>query len=93
MIRGQRYKLNLYHDTHEMQLFDMENDPQELHDLARDPACQGIVAELTRLYLDEKAAEDYRLNASRGGLSEIPSFSKLKQRIDERNAAKEPSNG
>lgn len=93
MIRGERYKLNLYHGTHEMQLFDMENDPQELHDLARDPACQNIAAELMRLYLDEKAGEDHRLNASRGGLSEIPSFSKLKQRIDERNAAKEPSDG
>ena len=32
-------------------------------------------------YLNEKAAEDYRLNASRGGLSEIPAFSKLSQRL------------
>ena len=92
MIRGERYKLNLYHDTHESQLFDLENDPQELCDLARDPAYRGIAAQLTQAYLDEPAGEDYRLNASRGGLSEIPSFSKLKQRIDERRAAKEPAN-
>lgn len=80
MIRGERYKLNLYHDTGETQLFDMENDPQELHDLARSPEAKGIMADLLRAYLDEKAGEDYRLNASRGGLSEIPAFSKLKQR-------------
>ena len=82
MIRGERYKLNLYHDTNEAQLFDMENDPQELHDLARDPAYQGVIAQLTRIYLNEKAGEDYRLNAARGGLSEIPSFSKLSQRLN-----------
>ena len=81
MIRGERYKLNLYHDTNEAQLFDMERDPQELRDLSREPEAQGIMAELLRAYLNEKAAEDYRLNASRGGLSEIPSFSKLKQRM------------
>ena len=81
MIRGERYKLNLYHDTNEAQLFDMERDLQELRDLSREPEAQGIMAELLRAYLNEKAAEDYRLNASRGGLSEIPSFSKLKQRM------------
>lgn len=80
MIRGERYKLNLYHDTGEAQLFDMENDPQELHDLAREPGSKEIMADLMRTYLDEKAGEDYRLNASRGGLSEIPAFSKLRQR-------------
>ena len=82
MIRGERYKLNLYHDTGEMQLFDMENDPQELRDLAREPGHEGIIARLQRLYMDEKAGEDYRLNASRGGLSEIPAFSKLKQQME-----------
>ena len=81
MIRGTRYKLNLYHDTNEMQLFDMERDPQELRDLAQDPAYQGVAAQLMQTYLNEKAAEDYRLNASRGGLSEIPAFSKLSQRL------------
>lgn len=91
MIRGERYKLNLYHDTHEMQLFDMEADPLELRDLSRGPGYQGVISELMGLYLDEKAAEDYRLNASRGGMSEIPSFSKLKQHIDGRNAGRESS--
>lgn len=82
MIRGERYKLNLYHDTGEMQLFDMEDDPQELRDLAREPGHEGTIARLQRLYMDEKAGEDYRLNASRGGLSEIPAFSKLKQQME-----------
>lgn len=81
MVRDGRYKLNLYHDTGETQLFDLQEDPGELRDLARDPARQGTVLRLLRAYLDEKAEEDYRLNVSRGGLSEIPAFSKLKQRL------------
>lgn len=80
MIRGKRYKLNLYHDTMEMQLFDMANDPDECHDLSKDPAMLPVINELMRAYLQRKAKTEHRENTSRGGLSEIPSFSKLKQK-------------
>ena len=83
MLRGRRYKLNLYHDTGERQLFDLEQDPEELHDLAEDPACRGEAARLMERYLDEKAAEDYRQNASRGGMSAIPAWSKAARRMKE----------
>ena len=80
MIRGPRYKLNLYHDTRELQLFDMESDPEELHDLSKDPAMGGVILELMERYVQEKTLTEYRQNHARGGLSEIPEFSTLRQR-------------
>jgi len=45
MVRRGRYKYNFYlQGRHE--LYDMENDPDELHNLAGDPRLQGIEKEL-----------------------------------------------
>lgn len=65
MIRSGRYKLCEYVD-HPPQLFDVEADPDELTDLAGDPAHAGILAELrAHLHaiadpadLDRRAKED-----------------------------------
>lgn len=84
MIRGERYKLNLYHDTGERQLFDLTEDPEEQRDLSCCPEYREVMLELVLAYLAEKARSEYRENASRGGLDQIPPFSKLKQRIEER---------
>ena len=44
MIRTGPWKLNYYHEFDSCQLFNMEEDPQELHDRAGDPECREIVA-------------------------------------------------
>lgn len=46
MLRSGRYKLNVYHGYDDCQLFDMQTDPGEVHDLARDPAHADIRQEL-----------------------------------------------
>ena len=38
MMRRGKWKLNLYHGYDDVQLFDLESDPDELNDLGRDPA-------------------------------------------------------
>ncbi|WP_343315048.1 sulfatase-like hydrolase/transferase [Brucella sp. BE17] len=41
-----RYKLNVYHDANEGELFDLERDPQEFDDHWNDPAYQAIKLDL-----------------------------------------------
>jgi len=41
MVRHRRWKY-IYYNGFRAQLFDLEKDPQELHDLGDDPACAGI---------------------------------------------------
>ena len=56
-IRDNRWKLIRYPQINKMQLFDMPNDPYELHDLAGKPESAGKVQDLTvRL---EKALKAY----------------------------------
>ena len=47
MLRRGRYKLHLSHQE-PPQLYNLEYDPREFHDLAPDPAHAGILADLTR---------------------------------------------
>jgi choline-sulfatase len=42
MIRDDQYKL-VYYVGYEPQLFDLKNDPHEMHDVAKDPAYQEIL--------------------------------------------------
>lgn len=46
MIRTDRWKLICYPKIDRVQLFDLQADPDELHDLAADPRYQATVAEL-----------------------------------------------
>lgn len=50
MVRRGQYKYN-YFDGHGEQLFDLENDPREWNDLARDPANRALADELRGLIL------------------------------------------
>ena len=77
MIRDEVWKLNLYHDSQEMQLFNLEEDPKELHDLSATPRGQREALRLTQAYLCDNARRDYALNAARGGQSAVPAFANL----------------
>lgn len=75
MIRDARYKLIYYPAGNTLQLFDMETDRQELHDLARDPAHAETVARLSRVLVetlpeDERAA--WVTNGKLTGWSDAP---------------------
>ncbi len=48
MIRLGRWKLNYYHNQPQMELFDLENDPREMRNLADDPAHAQVRADLLR---------------------------------------------
>ncbi len=50
MIRQDEWKLVYYHG-YEPQLFNLNEDPDELNDRAMDPECSGIVKELTQQVL------------------------------------------
>ncbi|OGG56034.1 MAG: hypothetical protein A3F84_16065 [Candidatus Handelsmanbacteria bacterium RIFCSPLOWO2_12_FULL_64_10] len=52
MLRHGPYKLNHYHGYDPPQLFNIEKDPEELHDLRDDPAHAGILRQLHRRVLD-----------------------------------------
>jgi len=47
----ERYKLTVYFRCEYGDLFDLQNDPEELHNLWNDPASQTLKAELTRKML------------------------------------------
>jgi choline-sulfatase len=50
MLREGRYKLNYFHGG-PPELYDLETDPEEWHDLAADPAYRPLLAEMTRRVL------------------------------------------
>ena len=57
-VRDQRWKLIVYPKVHEIQLFDLRNDPGEMHDLAEDPSRAGERERLVNLLRDWQARLD-----------------------------------
>ena len=51
-VRDERWKLIVYPKVHKTQLFDLRNDPGEMHDLAEDPNHAGELERLTELLRD-----------------------------------------
>lgn len=51
MIRQDEWKLNYYHNQ-PSQLFNLKEDPNELHDRANDLACQSLIRDFTARILD-----------------------------------------
>ncbi len=88
MLRGERYKLNVFYDTGEFQLFDLIDDPHELHDLSAEPKYAALTLEMLKKYLRQEALRDYRVNNARGGRSETPDFANvpIKKAAAEKNA-------
>jgi len=48
MVRTRTHKLIVYPHLQKTQLFDIEHDPWEMHDLSEDPASAAIRRELTQ---------------------------------------------
>jgi arylsulfatase A-like enzyme len=55
-VRDERWKLIAYPAIGRIQLFDLEADPAELHDLAGDSAFRGEVARMSRLLASQQKA-------------------------------------
>jgi len=53
MIFDGRYKLVLYHGNAVSELYDLQEDPHEFHNLWRDPDKQSVKYELMKLCFDE----------------------------------------
>jgi len=74
MIRGERFKLNLYHDPSlsgdvEGELYDMENDGNELNDLWDDPSYREIRRELTEKLLNWETRQELKLGDRGRGIT------------------------
>ena len=72
MVRDERYKLIYYPTGNRRQLFDLAEDPNELHDLADQPGARKTVERLTALLMEELDAEDRAAWAPKGGLEGCP---------------------
>jgi arylsulfatase len=58
MVRADQYKLIWYPVGNRVQLFDLETDPQEMHDLAEQAELAEVRARLTRLLVSELYGDD-----------------------------------
>ena len=58
MVRHGRYKMIYYPVGNQTQLFDIENDPREIHNLAGDPVYAAELAALTSLLLENLYGSD-----------------------------------
>jgi arylsulfatase A-like enzyme len=59
MVRTEKYKLIVYPTAKKIRLYDIENDPEELNDLAENPDYSKVVAELAgRLKNQQKIMDD-----------------------------------
>jgi len=47
-VRTKTHKMIVYPQIQRTQVFDIENDPWEMHDLSNDPASAGVRSELTQ---------------------------------------------
>jgi choline-sulfatase len=58
MLRDNRYKLIWYPANSCIQLFDLDNDPQEMHDLSQVAACQAVREKLEAALVKELYGSD-----------------------------------
>jgi arylsulfatase A-like enzyme/lysophospholipase L1-like esterase len=61
-VRGERYKLVYFPGVKEWNLFDLENDPQEMKSVHNDPAYAGTLAEMKKVY--EAKRREYRMSVA-----------------------------
>ena len=70
MVRTSRWKYFFYKD-HEEFLYDMEDDPDEEHNLAHDPTRKALVAELK-----QKASADWVMPPAKKAKQDAPTKKK-----------------
>ncbi|MBI4025449.1 MAG: sulfatase-like hydrolase/transferase [Verrucomicrobia bacterium] len=58
-IRSSRWRATFYPGASHGELFDMESDPHELHNLWLDPKCREVIEEHRKLLLDRLMLADY----------------------------------
>ncbi len=58
MIRADEFKLIWFPVGNHIQLFDLKNDPQEMHDLGNDTSCAKIRERLTNLLIENLYGKD-----------------------------------
>jgi hypothetical protein len=52
MLRNDRYKLAVYHGQETGELYDLQEDPDEFHNLWNDPEMQGLKHRLIKQLFD-----------------------------------------
>jgi arylsulfatase A-like enzyme len=57
-VRDERWKLIVYPQINKTQLFDLKNDPNEMHDLAADPVHASDVRRMTSLLQEQQKLAD-----------------------------------
>ncbi|MAE67200.1 MAG: arylsulfatase [Phycisphaeraceae bacterium] len=72
MLRDARYKLVYYPAGNHRQLFDLENDPRENHDLAGDPARAEDLSRLTEQLVERLYGSDEKWLDADGALVGLP---------------------
>jgi len=65
MVRRGRWKLNYYHEFKSYQLFDLENDPAEMRDRAKDRRCRAIATLCLERILERWDPEQMLASAQR----------------------------
>ncbi|HVZ24990.1 MAG TPA: sulfatase/phosphatase domain-containing protein, partial [Sediminibacterium sp.] len=55
-VRTDRYKLMYFYTVNEWQLFDLQKDPEELHNLVKDPGYRQVLADMKTELNRQKAA-------------------------------------
>lgn len=65
MIRSEKYKLIYYTEAAVYRLYDIEEDPQELNDLANDPDKFELIKELSRRFMVQQKFVNDTLNMSK----------------------------
>ncbi len=71
MIRADQYKLVWYPIGNRLQLFDLDKDPQEMHDLSEDTGLANVREQLTRLLVKNLYGSDLS-SVSEGALVGMP---------------------
>jgi N-acetylglucosamine-6-sulfatase len=82
-IRTERYKLIHYERTSDWNLFDLKEDPQELHSVDADPAYSSILEDLTDRY--RQLRRDYQINSAVVPVARL-SENRWKARFDAKQA-------
>jgi arylsulfatase A-like enzyme len=72
-VRDEQWKLIRYPQINHTQLFDLKNDPDELHDLAGDPTQAERVQQMLHLLKEsqQKVGDDLALSVASPGRKEI----------------------